>query len=98
MHGGLVRTGFGTGFCTPPAEGLEPDSPEFFSCEEVDDEVCRRVEADEEVRQVEAGLHERGHDARMALVGAEDDRKEKVNVSSKAFVKDLCGVKCATVC
>ena len=71
MQGGLVGTGFGTGFGATPAEGLEPDPPEFFSGQEIDDEVGRGVEADEEVRKVEAGLHERGHDARMALVGAE---------------------------
>ena len=71
MQGGLVGTGVGTGFGAAPAEGLEPDPPEFFSGQEVDDEVGRRVEADEEVRQVEAGLHERGHNAWMALVGAE---------------------------
>jgi hypothetical protein len=60
---------------TRGAEGLEPDLAELLAGQQVDDEVGGRVEADEQVRQVDARLHERRHDARRALVGAESGRK-----------------------
>ena len=49
MHGSWIRAGVCTVLDAARAEGLEPDFTKFFSGQEVDDEVCRRVEADQQV-------------------------------------------------
>jgi hypothetical protein len=70
-RGGLIGSGVRVVVAALPEEGVEPNPPELFSGQQVDDEVRGRVEADQKVRQTQAGLHERGHDAGFAFVRTE---------------------------
>ena len=87
MHGSWIRAGVCTVLDAARAEGLEPDFTKFFSGQEVDDEVCRRVEADEKVGEIEAGLDERGHDARLAFVGTKNRSRCHKQIFRKFMLK-----------
>ena len=68
---GLIGSRFCLVVAASSAKCFEPNSSELFSGQQVDHEVGRRVEADQQVRQAQAGLHERRHDAGLALVRTE---------------------------